>query len=83
MMEQRRRSRESMLRIRWVLVGLGGVLSIALVANGSVLIGALIGAMAITRAVMLVKWSRLGKQRQAAFAERARSAGPARSPSGA
>jgi hypothetical protein len=55
-----RRSRQSMLRVRWVLVALSAVLAVALIANGAVVIGGIIAAMAIVRAVMITRWQRHG-----------------------
>lgn len=53
-----RRSRQSMLRMRWVLVALSSVLAVALIASGAVVIGGIIAAMAIVRAVMITRWQR-------------------------
>ena len=39
---------------RWILVALSAALAAFLVARGNVVIGALIGVMAVTRAVLLV-----------------------------
>jgi hypothetical protein len=55
-----RRSRKSMLRMRWVLVGLSTVLAVALIASGAVLIGVIIGVMAVVRVVMIARWQRGG-----------------------
>ena len=43
------------LGIRWILVGLSLALSIALIARGDVLIGGLLGALAVVRMVMFVR----------------------------
>lgn len=51
-----RRSTQSMFHMQWGLVGLSGLLAVALLANGSVLIGGIIGVMAIVRTVMLLRW---------------------------
>jgi hypothetical protein len=56
MAQPRRDSMQSIFRIRWVLVGFAAVFSVILTANGEVLIGALVGAMAILRIVMLLRW---------------------------
>jgi hypothetical protein len=48
------RSMNSMWVIRWVLVALTAALSIALIVRGNLLIGFLVGALAITRAVLVV-----------------------------
>jgi len=55
-----RRSRKSMWRMRWLLVGLSTVLAVALIASGAVLIGVIIGVMAVVRAVMIAQWQRGG-----------------------
>ena len=55
-LEDLRRARQSMWRTRWVLVGLSAVLAMVLVLSGAVVIGAIIGVMAIVRAVMIVRW---------------------------
>jgi hypothetical protein len=54
------RSRKSWWRLRWLLVSLSAVLAILLVASGAVLIGVIIGLMAVVRAVMIVRWQRFG-----------------------
>jgi hypothetical protein len=41
--------------LRWVLVTLTGVLAFVLIAHGNILIGGLLGAIAITRVVMLIQ----------------------------
>ena len=40
---------ESFMRWRWVLLGLSVLLAVVLIANGNVLIGGLIGVMAVVR----------------------------------
>lgn len=52
------RSRKSMWRTRWALVGLSALLAVVLIASGSVLIGAVIGVMAVVRTVMILRWQR-------------------------
>ena len=59
-MEQLHRSRQSVWRMRWVLVGLSAVLAVVLIVSGAVVIGVLIGAMAVVRAVMIFRWQRHG-----------------------
>jgi hypothetical protein len=54
--QERRRARQRMMTFRWVLTGLSAVLAVALVASGAVVVGAVIGAMAFVRAVMLLQW---------------------------
>ena len=58
--DERRRSRKSMFRTRWLLVGLSALLAVVLIASGVVLIGVIIGVMAVVRAVMIVRWERDG-----------------------
>jgi Flp pilus assembly protein TadB len=58
MLEERRRRRERMLMLRWVLVALSALLAVVLVAAGAVVIGVLIGAMALVRAVLFLQWRR-------------------------
>ncbi len=53
-----RRSRRSMVRMQWGLVGLSGLLAVALLADGAVVIGGLIGVMAIVRTTMIVRGHR-------------------------
>ncbi len=59
-MDDLRRSRSSMLRMRWALVGLSAVLAVVLIVSGAVVIGVLIGVMAVVRTVMIVRWQRFG-----------------------
>ncbi len=46
---------QSMRVLRWILVGLSGLLAVFLIARGNVLIGLIVGAMAVTRAVLFVR----------------------------
>jgi hypothetical protein len=46
---------QSMRALRWVLVALSAVLAVFLVARGSVVIGLIVGAMAVTRAVLFLR----------------------------
>ena len=46
---------QSMRAFRWVLVALSALLAVFLIARGSVVIGAIVGAMAVTRAVFFVR----------------------------
>jgi 16S rRNA C1402 (ribose-2'-O) methylase RsmI len=55
---------ESFWRWRWLLAGLGLVLAVVLIAAGNVVVGVLVGAMAIVRIVMFSKLQR----RRAQFA---------------
>lgn len=54
-MAEWRRSRQSTLRMHWGLVGLSGLLAVVLLVNGTVVIGGIIGVMAVVRTVMLVR----------------------------
>jgi hypothetical protein len=40
---------------RWVLVALSGALAALLIVRGNIVVGALVGAMAVTRALMFVR----------------------------
>ena len=53
-----RRSRNSVWRMRWALVGLSGLLAAALIASGAVVIGIIIGVMAAVRAVLIMRFQR-------------------------
>ena len=53
-----RRSRKSMWRMRWALVGLSGLLAAVLIASGAVVIGIIIGVMAVVRAVLIMRFQR-------------------------
>ena len=45
-----RRSRQSMMRWRWVMIGLGGLLALVLLANGNYVIGGVLAALLVARA---------------------------------
>jgi uncharacterized membrane protein len=45
----------SMRVIRWILVALSLALAVVLIVHGNVVVGGLIGAMAVTRAVLFVR----------------------------
>ena len=49
---------ESFMKWRWVLLGLSVLLAVVLIANGNVLIGGLIGVMAVVRITMFSKMSK-------------------------
>ncbi len=51
-------SLRSLWWLRVALVGLGVVLAVAFIANGSVLIGVIVGALAAVRAAVLIVWWR-------------------------
>jgi hypothetical protein len=53
-----RRSRNSMWHMRWAMVGLSGVLAAVLIASGAVVIGVIIGVMAVVRAVLIMRFQR-------------------------
>jgi hypothetical protein len=56
--------------LRWVLVGLTAALAVVLIVHGNVVIGVLLGAMAVTRAVMFVKMRQRREQFRQRIAER-------------
>jgi hypothetical protein len=58
--DELRRSRMSIWRMRWLLVGLSGLLAAALIASGAVVIGVIIGVTAVVRAVLIMRWQRHG-----------------------
>jgi len=74
-MERMRKSRESMLRWRWVMVVVGGLLAAALLANGSYVIGGLLAVMVAMRVVMITRMQRLWREREAAFGGRVPGSG--------
>ena len=74
-MEQMRQSRQSMLRWRWVMVALGGLLAAALLANGSVVIGGILAVMVVMRIVMITRVQRMWREREAALGGRVPSNG--------
>ncbi len=45
----------SMTMFRWILVALSGALAVFLIARGNVVIGVLLGAMALTRALLFTR----------------------------
>jgi hypothetical protein len=51
---------------RWVLVGLSALLAVVLVASGHVIVGVVIGAIAVTRGLLFVRM----QQRRALVRER-------------
>jgi len=69
-LESFRRSRQSMMRWRWVMIGLGGLLAAALLANGNYLIGGLLAALLVARLVMITRMQRMWKERDAMWARR-------------
>ena len=46
---------QSMRVLRWILVALSALLAVFLIARGSVVIGVIVGAMAVTRAVFFLR----------------------------
>jgi hypothetical protein len=54
--EERQRARQRMMNLRWVLVGLSAVLSLVLIASGAVVVGVVIGALAVVRTMMVLQW---------------------------
>jgi hypothetical protein len=63
----RRNSLETMLRWRWALTAVGAVLAVVLIANGAVLIGALIGVMVVMRTVIITKMTRRRQEMRERF----------------
>jgi hypothetical protein len=41
--------------IRWIIVGLSAALAVVLIAHGNVVIGVIIGALACSRALLLIR----------------------------
>ena len=74
-MERMRKSRESMLRWRWVMVVVGGLLAAALLLNGSYVIGGLLAVMVVMRVVMITRMQRLWREREAALGGRVPGSG--------
>jgi Flp pilus assembly protein TadB len=58
-----RRSRTAVWQLRWLLVGVSAVLAVVLIANGNVLIGSLIAAMAVIRTILFVRWQQTRRGR--------------------
>jgi len=48
----------SMWVMRWVIVALSATLAVVLIARGNVLIGVLVGALAVTRMIFFVRLQR-------------------------
>ena len=65
-MERQGDPMRSLRWMRWVLVGFSLALAVAFIARGDVLIGCLLGAMGITRFVMITKT----QQRRREFRQR-------------
>lgn len=61
----------SMRVIRWIIVALSAALSVALIAHGNLILGVIIGALAVSRATLLVGMQR----RRRRFRRRIRSSG--------
>jgi hypothetical protein len=59
---------------RWILVSLSAVLAVVLVARGNVVIGVLLGALALTRIVLFVRL----RQRRDRFRQRRQQGGARR-----
>jgi Na+-driven multidrug efflux pump len=60
----------SFVRMRYVIVGLALVLAVVLILNGNLLIGGLVGAMAVMRAVMVTRIQQRRRQFRAARGDR-------------
>lgn len=61
--------------VRWVLVALTAALAVVLIASGHVVIGVLLGAMAVARAVLFVKMQHRRDQFRERIAQRRSGAG--------
>ncbi len=61
---------QSVSVFRWILVALSGALAAFLIVRGSVVIGVLIGAMAVTRALFLVRMKHRREEFRRRIAER-------------
>jgi energy-converting hydrogenase Eha subunit G len=70
----------SMWVMRWVIVALSATLAVVLIVSGNVLIGMLVGALAVTRMVFFVRLQRRRDQFRGQF--RRRMAGRRDRPSG-
>lgn len=68
--ERIKQSRRTLLRWRWVMVGLGGLLNAVLLVRGNLVIGGLLAALLVARIVMLTRMQRLWNAREAAFTRR-------------
>ena len=67
----------SMWVMRWVIVALSATLAVVLIASGNVLIGMLVGALAVTRMVFFVRLQRRRDQfRRRMGGRRNRPSGP-------
>ena len=51
-----------MWALRWALVALGLVLAAVLISRGNVVIGVLVGAMAVLRGALFLQWHRRRQQ---------------------
>ncbi|MDQ1475544.1 MAG: hypothetical protein QOE62_773 [Actinomycetota bacterium] len=61
--------------VRWILVALTAALAVVLIVSGHVVLGVLLGAMAVTRAVLFVKMQRRREMLRARIAQRRGSRG--------
>lgn len=50
------RSRTSMRRMRWALVGLSALLAVVLIASGAVIIGAIVAVIVVVRTIMILQY---------------------------
>jgi hypothetical protein len=62
--ERARRTRRSIMRWRWVVVALTGLLAAALLLRGNVVIGGLLAALVGARVVMMTRLTRLTRKRR-------------------
>jgi hypothetical protein len=64
---------ESTFVIRWILVALTAAVALALILRGDVVIGGLLGAVAVTRALLFVRMRRRREELRRRIAERGRA----------
>jgi hypothetical protein len=62
--DRARRTRRSIMRWRWVVVALTGLLAAALLLRGNVVIGGLLAALVGARVVMMTRLTRLTRKRR-------------------
>jgi Flp pilus assembly protein TadB len=58
--------------IRWIIVALSAALAIALIARGNLILGVIIGALAVSRAALLIRM----QSRRRQFRRRVRRSAP-------
>jgi hypothetical protein len=60
--ERARETRRSLMRWRWVVVGLGALLAAALLVRGNLVIGGLLAVLLGARVVVLTRWNQLWRR---------------------